>query len=418
MVKTANKKLVVGLEIGSCKISVLIGEILSDNIVNVIGIGNYPSKGIDRGNINNLESVVKCIKKSVYQAELMANCQISSVYLAISEKNINCQNEIGMIPLSEEEITQDDIEAVVHTAKSVKVPDENRILHVIPQEYIVDYQEKIKNPIGLSGVRMQAKVHLITCNNDIAKNIIKAVNLCSLRVDELIYSGLASSYSVLTEDEREIGVCMVDIGGGTMDIAIYTNGALRYTKVIPYAGNIVTSDIAYAFNASKNDIEEIKINHGCAVDYLVDKNESIDIPIFSTNSLKNVKKKKLAEIIELRYTELLSLVNNIIVKLQIELKNKGIKNRLGAGIVLTGGGSKITGLLECAQKVFNFQVRIGKPLNTTGSLECIEEPYFSTPVGLLHYGKKNILLNESITKKNTLITNWLDKFTNWLKKEF
>lgn len=418
MVKTTNKKLVVGLEVGSYKISVLVGEILPDNTINIIGIGNYPSTGIDKGKINNLDLVVKCIKKSISQAELMADCHISSVYLSVSEKNINYQNEIGIIPLSEDEITQDDIDAVLHTAKSVRIPDEHRILHVIPQEYTIDYQNGVKNPIGLSGVRMQANVHLITCQNNIVKNIIKAVTRCSLRVDELIYSGLASSYSVLTEDEMEIGVCMVDIGGGTMDIAIYTNGSLRYTKVIPYAGHVVTNDIAYAFSSTRNDAERIKLLHGCALRSLINKDESIDIPTFGSNSIKNIQKKTLSEIIELRYTELLNLVNSIILKLQEELKYNGLKNQLGAGIVLTGGGSKIIGLIECAKKVFNFQVRLGKPLNITGLLEYAEEPYYSTPIGLLHYGKKNILLNQSIIEKNTLITNWFYKITNWLKKEF
>lgn len=418
MVKTTNRKLVVGLEVGSYKISVLVGEILPDNIVNIIGIGNYPSIGIDKGKINNLDSVVKCIKKSVCQAELMADCHISSVYLSISEKNIHYQNEIGMIPLSEEEINQDDIDAVIHTAKSVRIPDEHRVLHVVPQEYTIDHQKGIRNPIGLSGMRMQANVHLITCHNNTVKNIIKAVNRCSLRVDDLIYSGLASSYSVLTEDEMEIGVCVVDIGAGTMDITVYTHGSLRYTKVIPYAGNIVTNDIAYAFGSTKNDAEKIKVLHGCALRSLINKDENIDIPTFDNNSLKNIQKKTLSEIIELRYTELLNLVNNIILRLQEELKNNGIKNQLAAGIVLTGGGSEIIGLIECARKVFNFQVRLGKPLNITSLLEYAEEPCYSTPIGLLHYGRKNIFLNESIIGKNTLITNWFYKITNWLKKEF
>ncbi len=236
MIKATDRKLVVGLEIGTAKVAALVGEVLPDGMVNIIGVGSCPSRGMDKGGVNDLESVVKCVQRAIDQAELMADCQISSVYLALSGKHISCQNEIGMVPISEEEVTQEDVENVVHTAKSVRVRDEHRVLHVIPQEYAIDYQEGIKNPVGLSGVRMQAKVHLITCHNDMAKNIVKAVERCGLKVDQLIFAGLAASYSVLTEDERELGVCVVDIGGGTMDIAVYTGGALRHTKSDPLRG--------------------------------------------------------------------------------------------------------------------------------------------------------------------------------------
>lgn len=418
MIKTTDRKLVVSLEIGSSKISALIGEILVDEMINIVGIGNFPSQGVDKGSINNLESVVKCIEKAINQAELMADYQIKSVYLSLSGEHISCQNEIGIVPISEDEVTQEDIDAVVYTARSVKIPNEHKILHVIPQEYSIDYQDGIKNPIGLSGIRMQAKVHLITCHCDMAKNVVKAVENCGLKVNKLIYSGLASSYSVLTEDEREIGVCIVDIGGGTMDIAVYTNGALRYTKVIPYAGNVVTSDIAYAFRTSQTNAEIIKIRYGCALSAIVNKDESVDVPTLGGNSLRSLQRQKLAEVIEPRYIELLNLVNNNLFRLQKELKKKGIKSQLGAGIVLTGGGAQIEGLIECAQKVFHNQVRIGKPIKITGLTECAEEPCYSTSVGLLHYGNKNDYLNNSEKNKNKFSSNWFYKITNWLRKEF
>ncbi len=350
MIKATDRKLVVGLEIGTAKVAALVGEVLPDGMVNIIGVGSCPSRGMDKGGVNDLESVVKCVQRAIDQAELMADCQISSVYLALSGKHISCQNEIGMVPISEEEVTQEDVENVVHTAKSVRVRDEHRVLHVIPQEYAIDYQEGIKNPVGLSGVRMQAKVHLITCHNDMAKNIVKAVERCGLKVDQLIFAGLAASYSVLTEDERELGVCVVDIGGGTMDIAVYTGGALRHTKVIPYAGNVVTSDIAYAFGTPPSDAEAIKVRHGCALGSIVGKDES----------------QTLAEVIEPRYTELLNLVNEEILQLQEQLRQQGVKHHLAAGIVLTGGAAQIEGLAACAQRVFHTQVRIGAPLNITG----------------------------------------------------
>jgi cell division protein FtsA len=291
----------------------------------------------------------KSSKRAIDQAELMADCQISSVYLALSGKHISCQNEIGMVPISEEEVTQEDVENVVHTAKSVRVRDEHRVLHVIPQEYAIDYQEGIKNPVGLSGVRMQAKVHLITCHNDMAKNIVKAVERCGLKVDQLIFAGLAASYSVLTEDERELGVCVVDIGGGTMDMAVYTGGALRHTKVIPYAGNVVTSDIAYAFGTPPSDAEAIKVRHGCALGSIVGKDESVEVPSVGGRPPRSLQRQTLAEVIEPRYTELLNLVNEEILQLQEQLRQQGVKHHLAAGIVLTGGAAQIEGLAACAQ---------------------------------------------------------------------
>ncbi len=379
-----------------------------------------PSRGMDKGGVNDLESVVKCVQRAIDQAELMADCQISSVYLALSGKHISCQNEIGMVPISEEEVTQEDVENVVHTAKSVRVRDEHRVLHVIPQEYAIDYQEGIKNPVGLSGVRMQAKVHLITCHNDMAKNIVKAVERCGLKVDQLIFAGLASSYSVLTEDERELGVCVVDIGGGTMDIAVYTGGALRHTKVIPYAGNVVTSDIAYAFGTPPSDAEAIKVRHGCALGSIVGKDESVEVPSVGGRPPRSLQRQTLAEVIEPRYTELLNLVNEEILQLQEKLRQQGVKHHLAAGIVLTGGAAQIEGLAACAQRVFHTQVRIGAPLNITGLTDYAQEPYYSTAVGLLHYGKESHLNGEAEVEKRVTasVGSWIKRLNSWLRKEF
>ncbi|AIN47433.1 cell division protein FtsA [Candidatus Palibaumannia cicadellinicola] len=418
MIKAIDRKLVVGLDIGTAKVAALIGDILPDGIINIIGVGSCPSRGMDKGGVNDLESVVKCVQRAIDQAELMADCEISSVYLALSGKHISCQNEIGIVPISEEEVTQEDVENVVHTAKSVRVRDEHRILHVIPQDYDIDYQEGIKNPVGLSGVRMQAKVHLITCHNDMAKNIIKVVERCRLRVDRLIFAGLASSYAVLTDDERELGVCMVDIGGGTMDIAVYTAGSLRHTKVIPYAGNVVTSDIAYALGTPPIDAENIKIRYGCALGTVVSKDENLEVPSVGGRSPCNLQRQTLAEVIEPRYTELLNLVKDDILQLQEQLSQQGVKYHLAAGIVLTGGAAKIDGLAACAQQVFHTQVRIGQPLNITGLIDYSQEPDYATAVGLLHYGKEYHLTSELETTKQTLVSTWLKRLSCWLRKEF
>lgn len=417
-VSSGNKKFLVGLEIGTVKVTTLIGEILPDGIINIIGLGCCPSRGMDKGGVNNLESVIKCVEYSVNQAESMSGCQISSVFLSLSGKHISCKNEIGILPISEEEVTQSDVDNVVHIAKSVKIQDEHRVLHVIPQDYTIDYQEGIKNPIGLSGIRIQAKVHLITCHNDMAKNIVKAVERCGLQVDQLIFSGLASSYAVLTEDERELGVCVVDLGGGTMDIAIYTAGALRYIKVIPYAGNAVTSDIAYAFGTPFSDAETIKVRYGCALESLVNKNENIEVPSVGGRSIRILQRQMLAEIIEPRYIELMKLVNSEIVQLQSQLCKLNIKHHLAAGVVLTGGAALIEGLIACAQKVFHNQVRIASSINISGSVDNILGPQYSTAIGLLHYGKESYLHNLVNIDNKIKIKNWVKRINNWFKREF
>ncbi len=416
--KATEKKLVVGLEVGTSKVLTLVGEVLPDGIVNIIGVGHCPSKGVDKGGVNDLESVVKSIQRAVDQAELMADCQISSVYLALSGKHIRCQNEIGMVPIAEGEVSSDDVENVVHTAKSVRILDEHRILHVIAQEYSIDLQEGIKNPIGLSGVRIKSKVHLITCHNDMAKNIVKAVERCGLKVDQLIFSGLASSDAVLTDDEKELGACVIDMGSGTMDITVYTGGALRHSVVIPYAGNVVTSDIAYAFGTPPMDAENIKIKYGCAVGSLVGKDEVIDVPSVGGRPSRTLQRQTLADVIEPRYIELLSLVQKELTVLQENLKQQNVKHQLAAGIVLTGGAAQIKGLVECAEKVFQNQVRIGYPLNISGLTDYVQKPYCSTAVGLLHYGKQSLLNDDNDIKNRSSLKVLAKRLTSWFKKEF
>ncbi|MFQ1041042.1 cell division protein FtsA [Gilliamella sp. CG16] len=416
--KATEKKLVVGLEVGTSKVLALVGEVLPDGIVNIIGVGHCPSKGVDKGGVNDLESVVKSIQRAIDQAELMADCQISSVYLSLSGKHIRCQNEIGMVPIADEEVTAEDVENVVHTAKSVRILDEHRILHVIAQEYSIDLQEGIKNPIGLSGVRMKAKVHLVTCHNDMARNIVKAVERCGLKVDQLIFSGLASSYAVLTDDEKELGVCIIDIGGGTMDVTVYTGGALRHSVVIPYAGNVVTSDIAYAFGAPPMDAENIKIRYGCAVGSLIGKDEVIDVPSVGGRPSRSLQRQTLADVIEPRYSELLSLVQKELLSLQDELKKQNVKYQLAAGIVLTGGAAQIKGMVECAEKVFQNQVRVGQPLNISGLTDYVQKPYCSTTVGLLHYGKQSLLSDDGKDNHKSSLKGIAKRLTGWFKKEF
>ncbi|AAO26927.1 cell division protein FtsA [Buchnera aphidicola str. Bp (Baizongia pistaciae)] len=421
MIKVLKKKLIVGLEIGTTKTTISVGEILEDDTINIIGIGLSKSIGIDRGIINDLKSIVECIKKVINQAETMANCNITSIYLALSNKYINCQNEIGIIPILQEEITKNDIENVIHTAKSVRIRNEHKILHIIPQEYSIDERTGIKNPIGLSGIRMQAIVHLITCHSSIKKNIIKAVESCGIRVDYSVFSGLASSESVLTTDERNLGVCIVDIGGGTTDIAIYTNGTLKHSCVIPYAGNTVTNDISYVFNIPFMYAEKIKIKYGYAMQSSDITEEEIKIVNEDNTIIQTFHKDKLTEVIESRYIELLTLINEEIKNTQKKLKKSGRIHKLGAGIVLTGGASNIKLFKNCAEKVFNIPVRIGCPkknnINTAKLTNNTQTGSLSTVIGLLYFGKKYFYSHRNKNSYN-FFKKWLQYINNWIKKEF
>ncbi|GIC76145.1 cell division protein FtsA [Moritella sp. F3] len=415
MTKSMERKLIVGLDVGTSKIAVVVGELLPDGELNIIGLGESVSRGMDKGGVNDLESVVKAVQRALQDAELMADMKISSVYLSISGKHISSQDEIGMVAISEDEVTQDDVDNVIYTARSVRIRDEHRILHVIPQEYAIDYQERIKNPVGLSGVRMKAKVHLITCHNDMAKNIVKCAERCGLQVDKLIFSALASSYAVVTDDEKELGVCVVDIGGGTIDIAVFYDGSLRHTSVFSYAGNAVTSDIAYAFGTPPADAENIKVKFGCAHASLLQRDDTIEVASVGGRPSRTLQRQTLAEVIEPRYSELFGMVE---AELKTVLESLKLE-KLAAGIVLTGGAAQIEGLVECAEGVFNSQVRIGSPLNINGLTEYVNTPVYSTAVGLLQFGKEQQFepTTEVVIEKNNC-NQLLKKIMSWFKGGF
>lgn len=418
MTKATDRNLIVGLDIGTTKVAVLVGEVLPDGEINIVGLGTHAARGMDKGGVNDLESVVKSLQRAVDEAEMMADCHISTVFLGISGRHIECRNEKGMVPISDEEVTQEDVDNVIHTAKSVRLPEEHRVLHVLPQEYSIDYQEGIKNPIGLSGVRMGAKVHLITCHNDMARNIEKCVERVGLKVDQLIFSALASSYAVLTEDEKELGVCVVDIGSGTMDLAVFTGGALRFTKVIPYAGNAVTSDIAYAFGTPPVDAEAIKVRYGCALGRLVSKEDTIEVPSVGGRPARSLQRQTLAEVIEPRYSELLGMVHDELQRVQNELRAQGVKHQLAAGVVLTGGAAQIEGIVECAEQIFQCQVRVGEPMNVRGLTDYVQAPAFSTAVGLLQHGKMHQGMGVRDASVKTSVGGLFKRLSTWLRGEF
>ena len=378
MAKELEPKVIVGLEVGTSKVVAVVGEVLPDGVVNVLGVGSCPSKGIDRGSITDLDAVVNSIQRAIEAAESMADCQIMSVTLAITGEHIQSLNESGFVAISENEVTQDEIDDALHTASSVKLPEGLSLLHIIPQEYAVDKQVNIKNPLGLQGVRLKANVHLIACHQDWQNNLKKAVERCGLQVDKVVFSGFAATHSVLTE------------GAGTMNMMVYTNGSLRFSKVIPYAGNIVTNDIAHACTVSRAEAERIKVNYASALyPARLHGDKKIEVASIGGRAPRALTKSDLSLITSARYIELLGVVKDELDKLKADLETKHIKFELIAGVVITGGGAQIEDLKDCASSVFGCQVRIGSPLNITGLTDYVNRPQYSTVVGLLQYHHQN-----------------------------
>ena len=376
----ANKnRIIVGLDIGTSKVVAIVGEINPEGRLEIIGLGSHGSKGLKKGVVVNIESTVQSIQRAIEEAELMAGCQIQSVYAGIAGSHIRSMGSHGIVAIRDREVFQPDIDRVIDAAQAVAIPADQKILHILPQEFIIDTQEGVKEPLGMSGVRLEAKVHLVTCAVNAAQNIEKCIKQCGLGVDDIILEQLASSYSVLTEDEKDLGVCMVDIGGGTSDIAIYTQGAIKHTAVIPIAGDQVTNDIAMALRTPTQNAEEIKIKYACALGSLAGENETIKVPSVGEREDRSLSRQALAEVVEPRYEELFTLI-------QAELRRSGFEDLIPAGIVLTGGASKMEGVVELAEEIFHMPVSIGKPKNVSGLADIVRNPIYATAVGLLQYG--------------------------------
>ncbi|BDY06674.1 cell division protein FtsA [Ferrimonas sp. YFM] len=411
MTKSQERNLIVGLDIGTSKVVAIIGEVLPDGAISIAGLGSQPSRGMDKGGVNDLDSVSRSIKNAIGQAEMMADCQVDSVFLSISGRHVDSQNEKGMVSIDDDEVTQDDVDHAIHTARSVKIPTERRILHVLPQEFTIDEQEGIRSPVGISGMRMEVDVHIVTCSNDWAKNIIKCVERCGIQVEDLVFSALASADSVLTQDEKDLGACLVDIGGGTTDISIYTNGALRHCAVIPVAGNQVTSDIAKIFRTPLSYAEQIKVQYASARSALVSQEESIDVHSVGGRPSRTMSRHTLAEVVEPRYQEIFELV-------QEELRASGFEEQVAAGVVLTGGTSAIEGAVEVAEECFGMPVRVAVPHEPKGLKEYVSEPSFATSVGLLYFGAERIRDREVERHTKHGVTSLLDRIQGWFKGEF
>ncbi|MGD2075904.1 MAG: cell division protein FtsA [Gammaproteobacteria bacterium] len=382
MTKKSEKNMIVGLDIGTSKVVAIVGEVSPQGEIEIIGIGSHPSKGLKKGVVVNIESTVHSIQRAVEEAELMAGCQIHSVYAGIAGSHIRSLNSHGIVAIRDREVTPGDVERVIDAARAVAIPADQKILHILPQEFVIDEQDGIREPVGMCGVRMEAKVHMVTGAVSAAQNIIKCVRRCGLEVDDIILEQLASSYSVLTDDEKDLGVCLVDIGGGTTDLAVFTEGSIRHTAVIPIAGDQVTNDIAVALRTPTQYADEIKIKYACALTQLAASDESIEVPSVGERPSRRLARQTLAEVVEPRYEELLTLV-------QAELRRSGFEDLIAAGIVLTGGSSKIEGLVELAEEVFHMPVRLGVPQTVVGLADVVRNPIYATGVGLLLFGHQN-----------------------------
>lgn len=377
----SQNNMIVALDIGTSKVVCLVGEITETGQIEIVGVGTHPSRGLKRGVVVNIESTVHSIQRAVEEAELMAGCKIHSVSVGISGSHISSMNSHGIVAVRDREVSDYDLERVIDAARAVAIPADQKILHILPQEYLIDNQEGIKEPLGMSGVRLEAKVHLVCGAINAIQNIEKCIRRCNLQVDAVVLEQLASSYSVLTDDEKDLGVCIVDIGGGTTDIAVFTGGAIRHTAVIPVAGDQVTNDIAMALRTPTANAEQLKIKYACALAQLARADENIKVPSVGDRPARDLSRQSLAEVVEPRYEELFSLI-------QAELRRSGYEDLVAAGIVLTGGTSKMEGAVELAEEIFHMPVRLSRPQGVRGMEDLLDNPIYATGIGLLHYARQ------------------------------
>ncbi|MCF6263940.1 MAG: cell division protein FtsA [Xanthomonadales bacterium] len=407
MPKKHAQTLVVGLDIGTSKIVAIVGELKEDGTVEVVGIGSHPSRGLKRGVVVDIESTEQSIQRAIGEAELMSGCEINSVYAGITGNHIRSLNSRGVVGIKEREVTEGDVDRVLDSARAVNVSADQQIIHVLPQEYIIDDQDGIRQPIGMAGVRMEVLVHVVTAARAAVRNITKCVQRCGLVTDDLILQQLAASEAVLTGDEKDLGVCLVDIGAGTTDIAVFRQGAIRHTCCIPIAGDQATNDIAVALRTPTQHAEDIKIQYACALELLTKADESIQVPSVGDRVSRRLARRTLAQVVEARYRELLSLVRD-------ELRRSGFENMIPAGLVLTGGGAKMEGVVELAEEIFHMPVRLGAPRNVTGLSDVVNNHIYSSGVGLLLYGSKELNDYENAGKPSSggsvfsAIKNWFD----------
>ena len=383
MSKKTTSEVIVGLDIGTSKVLAVVAEVNDSDELEVLGVGQHPSRGLRKGVVANIDSTVQSIQLAIEDAELTAECRISSVYAGIAGAHINSMNSHGVAAIkNRDEVGAEDVERVLEAAQAQAIPNDQRVLHILPQDFIIDGQEGIREPIGMSGVRLEAKVHIITGAVSAAQNIVKCITRCGLEVEDMVLEQIASSYAVLDEDEKELGVCLVDIGGGTTDIAVFTDGAIRHTAVLPIAGDQVTNDIAVALRTPTQAAEELKKKYGSALGQLAPEGEMIDTPSVGEREPRKLARTTLADVIEPRVEELFLLV-------QAELRRSGFEELLGTGIVLTGGSAKLTGMVDLAEEIFHMPVRLGVPKYVGALSDVVRNSSFSTAMGLLMFGHRH-----------------------------
>jgi cell division protein FtsA len=384
--------LIVGLDIGTTKICAIVGNLTEEGI-DIVGIGTSPSKGLRKGVVINIESTVAAIKKAIEEAELMAGCEIKSVYAGIAGGHIKGFNSQGVIAIKNREVSPEDVKRVIEAAKAIAIPMDREVIHILPQEFIIDDQDGIREPLGMSGVRLEAKVHIVTGAVASAQNIVKSCNRAGLEVADIVLEQLSSSEAVLSADEKELGVALVDIGGGTTDIAIFVDGAIKHTSVLSLGGNHLTNDIAVGLRTPMAEAERIKQKYGCCLSSLVGKDETIEVPSVGGRKPRVLSRQLLCEILEPRVEEIFTLVNREIVK-------SGLEDMIASGVVITGGSTILEGMPELAEQIFNLPVRRGLPQRIGGLIDVVNSPVYATGVGLVVYGSKNVGVHEFPTQQS------------------
>ncbi|AZN37665.1 cell division protein FtsA [Iodobacter ciconiae] len=406
-----SKNIIVGLDIGTSKVVAVVAEIKEDGALNVIGLGSAASRGLKRGVVVDIEKTVAAIQSALGEAELMADCKISQVFTGIAGSHIKSINSDGMVAIKDKEVTSADVDRVIETASAVNIPTDHQVLHILAQEYMIDGQEGVKEPMGMSGVRLHVNVHIVSGAVSAVQNITKCVRRCGLEIEEVVLQPLASSYSVLTEDEKDLGVCLVDIGGGTTDLAIFIGGAIRHTAVIPIAGDQVTNDIAMALRTPTSEAETIKLQHGVALRHMSDPAQMIEVPGVGERGARQMSRHTLAEVIEPRVEELYGLV-------QQELRRSGFEGRLSSGIVITGGAAMMPGMVELGEEIFHMPLRMGTPKYVGGLAEVVKNPRYSTAVGLLLIAREQLLKNPVHRGKDGGVGDIFGRMKSWFQNTF
>ncbi len=406
-----DQNLIVGLDIGTSKIVVIVAELQPEGTVKVIGIGQHVSRGLKKGVVVNIESTMQSIQRALEEAELMADCKINNVYTGIAGSHIKSLNSHGMVKIKEAEVLQMDVERVIETARAIALPTDQQILHILTQEFIVDGQEDVREPLGMSGMRLEVKVHIVTGAIAAAQNIVKCIKRCGIEVSDLILQPLASSLAVLTEDEKELGVCLVDIGGGTTDIAVFKQGSIRHTAVVPIAGDQMTNDVAVAFRTPTQSAEDIKVKHGCALRQLADAREIVEVPGVDGRDPRQLSVQTLAEVLEPRVVELYELVLN-------ELRRSGMEEMIASGIVITGGSAMMKGMAQLGEEIFHMPVRIGLPRHVGGLSDVVSNPRYATGVGLVLMGKNQLERHISGQMETNSLSRVMEKMKSWFQGNF